>query len=162
MALNENQSSALAGLERVECRLARGSDAAELMPLIRAYYRFDGIRFQSAAISAALATLLRRPSLGRVWIMRDRAMAVGYVVLTFNYDLEFGGLEGIVTDLYIRAEYRGHGLGRRALDLVRTHCRSLGIQALELQVERHNRDARQFYRRLGFRELSRIVMTRPV
>jgi hypothetical protein len=65
-------------------------------------------------VDAALRKLLRSRSLGRIWLMRDGAKAVGYVVLTFTY-LEFGGLEGIVTDLFIRSEYRTRGLRRHAL-----------------------------------------------
>ena len=82
---------------QITLRIARVSDAPELLRLIRTYYRFDGIRFQKSVIDAALRKLLRRRSLGRIWIMRDGVKPAGYVMLTFNYDLEFGGLEGIVT-----------------------------------------------------------------
>jgi hypothetical protein len=56
---------------QITFRIARISDAPELLRLIRAYYRFDGIRFQKSVIDAALRKLLRRRSLGRIWIMRD-------------------------------------------------------------------------------------------
>jgi GNAT superfamily N-acetyltransferase len=129
---------------QVEFRQARISDSPELLRLIRAYYRFDGIRFESKIVDAALRKRLRSRSLGRIWIMRDGAKPVGYVVLTFAYDLEFGGLEGIVTDLFIRSEYRARGLGRHALTLVHAYCRSAGIRTIELQVEEHNTDAHKF------------------
>ena len=147
---------------QITLRIARASDAPELLRLIRAYYRFDGIRFQKSVIDAALRKLLRNRSLGRIWIMRDGVKPVGYVMLTFNYDLEFGGLEGIVTDLFIESAYRNRGLGRGALETVDDYCRSAGIRAVELQVEQHNRDAQTFYRKLGFRRLTRIVMSRDV
>jgi ribosomal protein S18 acetylase RimI-like enzyme len=83
-------------------------------------------------------------------------------VLTFNHDLEFGGLEGIVTDLFIESEYRNRGLGRNALELVDDYCRSAGIRTVELQVEEHNKSAQAFCRKLGFRKLRRIVMSRDV
>jgi ribosomal protein S18 acetylase RimI-like enzyme len=83
-------------------------------------------------------------------------------VLTFNHDLEFGGLEGIVTDLFIESEYRNRGLGRNALELVDDYCRSAGIRTVELQVEEHNKSAQAFYRKLGFRKLRRIVMSRDL
>jgi ribosomal protein S18 acetylase RimI-like enzyme len=141
---------------------ARISDAPDLLQLIRAYYRFDRIRFRLNSIAPALRKLLRNPSLGRIWIMCDGAKAVGYVVLTFNYDLEFGGFEGIVTDLFILSEYRTRGLGRRALAVVYAYCRSARIHTVELQVEEHNQDAQKFYLKLGFRKLSRIVMSLDV
>jgi hypothetical protein len=56
---------------QITLRIALVSDTPELLRLIRAYYRFDGIRFQKSVIDAALRKLLRRRSLGRIWIMRD-------------------------------------------------------------------------------------------
>ncbi|MGH7839952.1 MAG: GNAT family N-acetyltransferase [Candidatus Binataceae bacterium] len=150
------------GGSRVRIEVARPADLADLLPLIRAYYRFDHIRFNPRMMEPALARLLRSRALGRVWIMRDGHSAVGYVVLTFNYDLEFDGLEGLVTDLFIRAELRGGGLGRRALEVVDSYCRIRGIRAVELQVETDNKTAQAFYRKIGFKQLSRVVMTRAV
>lgn len=94
--------------------------------------------------------------------MRDGRKAVGYLVLAYNFDLEFGGLEGLVTDLFVEEKYRGRGLGERALELADDYCRSRGIGTIELQVEAENRAARAFYRRIGFAQLSRVVITREV
>jgi ribosomal protein S18 acetylase RimI-like enzyme len=143
-------------------RGARLSDQAHLLRLIRAYYRFDGIRFRSASVEKALQRLLHSRALGRVWLMLDGDKAIGYVVLTFNFDLEFGGLEGLVTDLFVIEKYRGRGLGKRALEAVDAYCRSRGIGTVELQVTAENTEAQAFYRTIGFEQLSRIVMTRDI
>ncbi len=143
-------------------RNARPSDQADLLRLIRAYYRFDGIRFRPASIEKALQRLLHSRALGRVWLMLDGDKAIGYIVLTFNFDLEFGGLEGLVTDLFVIEKYRGRGLGKRALDVVDDYCRSREIDTVELQVTAENKQAQAFYRRIGFEQLSRVVMTRDV
>src|SRR5262245_32300850 len=80
--------------------LARRKDLEDLVRLVRAYYRFEGIRFRQSAL-VALRKLLTVPTLGRAWILRDRGRAIGYAILTFNFDVEFGGLEGMLTDLYL-------------------------------------------------------------
>ena len=139
-------------------RRARASDQAELLRLIRAYYRFDQIRFDPRATPTALRTLLRKPSLGRVWVAENGARLVAYLVLTYNYDLEFGGNEGIVTELYVENRSRGSGLGRKLIDAARAFCHKSGIGTVELQVSKDNRRARAFYKALGFREFDRIVM----
>lgn len=139
-------------------RKARASDAVELLALIREYYRFDGIRFDQKRIGVALRKLLRDESLGCAWIVEQDGAAAGYVILTFNYDLEFGGMQGFVTDLFLREKYRGRGLGKASLDCVGDYCRARKISAIELQVEHDNRAAQKFYRKLGFRRVSRIVM----
>jgi len=139
-------------------RIARPSDLDELLGLIAAYYRFDGIRFDRKTIARALHTLLRKPALGRVWVAQGATGLVAYLVLTFNYDLEFGGLEGMITDLYVEAGWRRYGVGRQLIDLARSFCHKSGIGTLELQVTRANRRARAFYKALGFREFDRVVM----
>lgn len=146
----------------IAVRRARRGDAPELLSLIREYYRFDEIRFRGAAIKSALERLLKNRKLGSVWILRDGIKAVSYVMLAFTFDLEFGGFEGLVTDLYIDAKYRGRGLGERALKVVDEHCRSQGISTVELQVVEDNEDAQAFYRKIGFKRLNRIVMAREV
>ena len=137
-------------------------DRSELLRLIRAYYRYDGLQFRSSIVATALTRLLKSRSLGRIWLMRDGSKAIGYVILTFNYDLEFGGFEGIITDLFIAGSYRGQGLGKRALAIVCNHCRSVGIGAVELQVEEHNETARDFYLHCGFRKLPRMILSKDV
>lgn len=139
-------------------RTARSSDLRELLRLVGAYYRFDRIRFERRTIRGALSTLLRRPALGRVWVAEGRKGLVAYLVLTFNYDLEFGGFEGMITELYVEARWRRFGIGRRLIDLARSFCHKSGIDTLELQVSRNNRKARAFYKSLGFREFDRVVM----
>jgi ribosomal protein S18 acetylase RimI-like enzyme len=139
-------------------RTARSSDLHELLRLVEAYYRFDGIRFERKTIAAALGTLLRNRALGRVWVAQGRWRLVAYLVLTFNYDLEFGGLEGMITELYVEARWRRFGVGRRLIDLARSFCHKSGIDTLELQVSKDNRKARAFYKALGFREFDRVVM----
>ena len=154
--------SPIADAPTISIRLARPRDREALIPLIRAYYRFDHIRFNPRTLWPALDRLLRSRSLGRIWLICDSACAIGYVVLTYHYDLEFGGIEGLITDLFVEEAYRGAGLGRRALDVVDDFCRDRGIRMVELQVEQDNVVAQEFYRRIGFKPLTRIVMTRDV
>ncbi len=141
---------------------AKSADFARLLELIREYYRYDGIRFSARSIGPALRRMLRDETLGLAWLIHHDSEVAGYVILTFNYDLEFGGMQGIVTDLYLREEHRGRGLGRLALDAVAKYCRGHKISAIELQVEHDNKAAQAFYRKLGFRPLSRIVMGKSV
>jgi GNAT superfamily N-acetyltransferase len=142
-----------------DIRFASRSDKSGLLPLIRAYYRFDSIKFDHGKIVQALDRLLRSRSLGRIWVIevRKRELA-GYAILTYNYDLEFGGIQGIITDLFITEAYRRQGFGARMISAIVSFCRTNGISAIELQVTRCNCRARKFYHSLGFETLDRLVM----
>ncbi|MBF6571559.1 MAG: GNAT family N-acetyltransferase [Candidatus Binataceae bacterium] len=141
---------------------ARPADFAELLTLIRAYYRHDGIRFRPRLVEPALSRLLRSPRFGRIWLMRDGSKPIGYVAFTFHYDVEFGGVQGVITDLFIRSAYRGKKLGARAIGVIDAHCRSRGIGSMELQIVHGNRIAERFYRKIGFRKLDRGIMAREL
>jgi ribosomal protein S18 acetylase RimI-like enzyme len=142
-----------------QIRFARPSDRPRLLRLVKQYYRFDSIDFDERITGRALQRLLNDKSLGRAWVLDSERRLVGYAVLTYNYDLEFGGIEGIVTELYVVPRYRSRGLGAQLIDEIRRFCRNKGISAIELQVGRDNRRARAFYRKIGFRALDRIVMS---
>jgi len=124
------------------------------------YYEFDGIRFRTREIKSSLEILLRDPSIGRVWLIRLGSEDVGYIILTFSFDVEFGGRQGTVMDLYIVDGYRRLGLGRKTFRFIETACRELGLEALELQVERKNIAAQAFYGKLGFEPHDRIPLSK--
>ena len=144
---------------QLKIRPAARSDLARMLPLIEAYYKFDSIDFDARVIRPALSRLLRDKSLGRGWVADAAGSLAGYAILTYNYDLEFGGTEGIITEFFIAPTYRREGLGARMIATVREFCRSARIGTIELQVSRANRPARSFYQALGFTPSDRIVMS---
>lgn len=146
----------------VRIHAARPADFPDLLRLIRAYYRYDGIRFRAKTVAAGLREMLRNPACGQMWIVRDGARAIGYVAFSFHYDVEFGGRQGVITDLFIRSGYRRRGLGALLLATVDDYCRSAGIRSMELQVIHGNRAAEAFYCKHGFRRLERNIMAREL
>lgn len=103
--------------------------------------------------------MVERPELGYVWLVRADGTSVGYVVLTLCYSLEYGGRSAYVDDLFIRAPYRGRGLGRSALEHVRRACEALEIRAVHLEVDRADSAAQALYRGFGFVETDRQLLT---
>ena len=137
-------------------------DMAALLRYIKAYYRFDRISFSHEAIRAGLLLLLKEQMLGRAWLIRARRKSIGYLLLTFGFDLEFGGRQATVTDFYIDGRYLRKGVGRKALMEVEEFCRACGVKALELQVTRKNARALAFYKQLGFEAYDRVPMSKRI
>jgi len=133
-------------------------DHGTLLKFVSAYYRFEKIKFNRTSLSKGLDTLLRNISHGQAWLMENHSKPVGYAVLTYNFDLEYGGVEGMLTDLYVEKRYRNQGIGSLALFEIEDFCRERGIQTIELQVLGHNKNAEVFYRKAGFATLARKVM----
>lgn len=144
----------------VEFKPAGRSHIDTLTRLIKQYYAFDHIPFRRDEIGASLRTFIRDKSLGRAWLIRVGNRTAGYVVVIFWFDLEFGGRSGLITDLFLVPAHRRQGVGRKPLQFVESFCRESGINALELQVDRFNTSAQNFYVANGFQRHDRIPMSK--
>jgi ribosomal protein S18 acetylase RimI-like enzyme len=134
-------------------REAGQSDVATLVGLMRDFYAESGYVLVEPRAEAAFEALLARPELGRIWLaVRDGEVA-GYVVVTFVFAMEHGGLAAVVDDFYIRPEARGEGLGKSALAAVRRACKALGARAMRVEVGVDNHVAQAVYRSVGFEPL---------
>ena len=141
-------------------KIAEKSDTGTLVEFIREYYEFEHLKFDESIVRTALAKILDDDSLGRVWLIQHGDEAIGYVVLTFGYSLEFRGRDAFIDELYIRESYRGQGVGMSVIQFIESVCPSLGIQALHLEVERKNTAAQNLYRKVGFKDHNRYLMTK--
>jgi ribosomal protein S18 acetylase RimI-like enzyme len=142
----------------VSLRPANLTDLAELLPRTRALNAHEGIAIDPAALEAALAHLLREPSLGCAWLVERDGAPIGYAIVTFGYDLEFAGRDAYLTELWIDPPARGGGAGSEALRLLDPELRARGVHALHLQVRPDN-PALRLYERSGFVASPRLVMT---
>ena len=143
-------------------RSATSSDIDAILALMRLYYADEGYPFVEADARSALGELLGAPTLGRVWVADAGGTLVAYAVLTLGFSLEYGGRDAFVDDVYVTPEYRGQGLGQSALALVDAACRDAGVRALHLEVERHKVGAQALYRRFGFVDHDRYLMTKQL
>lgn len=126
------------------------------------YYEFDHLRFDEAKARLALDRLLDEPSLGGVWTIHARNETAGYFVLALGFSLEFHGRDAFLDELYLRAPFRGRGIGGAAIRFAEEACRSFGVVALHLEVERANVNALEVYRRSGFVDHDRYLMTKLI
>lgn len=142
------------------CRCAAPTDLDLLLDLMRQFYAIDGYPFAPVVARGALADLIGDAALGRVWLILDGAVPVGYLAVTFGYSLEYGGRDAFIDEFFVRADARGRGLGTRALRFAIEECRHLGVRALHLEVEGGNARAEALYRAQGFGGNRRALLTR--
>jgi ribosomal protein S18 acetylase RimI-like enzyme len=140
-------------------RAATIADLAELLPRTRALNDHEGIAVGTPALEAALDRLLRDPTLGGAWLVERDAQSIGYVVVTFGYDLEFAGRDAWLTEIWIDPPARGQGAGTAALALIADELRALDVRAVHLQVRADN-PAIRVYHRAGFATVPRQILSR--
>ncbi|WP_412527130.1 GNAT family N-acetyltransferase [Burkholderia lata] len=105
------------------------------------------------------ASLLAHPFLGEARLREQRMLieavylpqAETWVACRAGEPVGFIGLlDGSIGGLFVAPALHGHGIGRALVE----HALALK-GALDLEVYADNRDARAFYTRLGFEEVSR-------
>jgi GNAT superfamily N-acetyltransferase len=141
-------------------RPATPGDVDAVVALMADYYAQDGYTFIADEARAAARMLIDDPSLGRLWVARDEGAVVGYVAVALGFSFEYRGREAFVDELLIAESHRGRGLGREALEVAERYCRQQGVNALHLEVERHRETALELYRRRGFEDHNRYLMTK--
>jgi GNAT superfamily N-acetyltransferase len=131
-------------------RIATVEDAEVLMPLVRAYHEFEGIRSTEPERAQSIAPLLSDDSLGRVWIILEQGQAVGYIAVCFGYSIEFGGRDAFLDEFFLVPTARSRGLGGKVLEAVKSDVAHLGVRAMHLEVAKANLSAKKFYAKAGF------------
>ena len=144
----------------VEVQIATAGDIDSLLPMIAELYAHEHIPFDEEVLRPALWTLLTSHSLGFVCLMRVNGAPAGYLITTFGYDIEFGGRQATVTDVYVQPEFRRQGVAAAALQFAEQTCRDRGVRALELQVSDGNTSASDAYEKAGFAMSKRFVMNK--
>lgn len=147
-------------MHEVSFRIATGQDVEGLIEYMRVFYAIDGYAFDESVARESLSEFVSSPSLGTIWLIELDLVSVGYVALTYSYSFEYHGRNAYVDELYIDSEYRGHGIGTKALDFVLAHCRTQKVKAVHLEVERGNVVGQSLYRKTGFVDHDRFLMTK--
>ena len=138
------------------------SNIGTIVNFMAEYYAYDRLPFEGGTARSLLEELVSDRSLGRAWLIRYGDDAAGYCVLTMGYSLEFHGRYAVIDELFVREQYRGKGIGTRALEILREIAREQGVTVLRLEVERKNVNAHELYKKAGFEDNDRYLMTNRI
>jgi len=84
------------------------------------------------------------------FVFVDGEKIFGYAITAHSYTTEFGGECVWIEDIFIKAEYRGHGVGTKFIQ----HIQELyPDKILRLEAEPDDVKLLNFYKRFGFKEL---------
>lgn len=138
----------------IRIRDAAASDVSVLLQMMRDLAEHDGL---SDALIATEATLLRdgfgeRPRFHAV-IAEVEGEVAGYVTYTEPYAAWRGTTRVAIDDVFVRAQFRGRGVGTAMMMRLRDIGRERGAM-IKWEMEADNHQAKAFYEKLG-------AVTRP-
>lgn len=142
----------------MKLRVATPADTGYLLDMMADLNAIEGIPFSRPKFGRVLKQLLADSSLGLVPLFLVKREIVGYAVVTYNFDLEWGGRDAFITEFYIKPEHRGLGYGALAMALLEKLARRNKVKALHLGVRRENVAAARLYEKAGFTYWTRRVM----
>jgi GNAT superfamily N-acetyltransferase len=148
-------------------RRAVPDDLPVLLDLVAEYCEADRHRFEEAVVRDGLTPLLSDDTFGVIWMIEPEADAApgsataeGYVVVTWGWSIEIGGLDVVLDEFYVRSQ--GKGKGSDALRVVEADCRRRGVKRIFLETELANERARRLYERHGYRADTSIWMSKEL
>jgi len=149
-------------VSQLQLREASLQDEEMLIPMMRALAQQDPevIPFNESSARAAFHQFLSIPNFGRIWLLYCGADPIGYIILTIGFSFEFRGHDAFIDELYILPAHRRRGYGRQAMEYVAQKALEMGVNAIHLEVDPGNDAALELYRRSGYRDHKRYLMTK--
>lgn len=145
----------------LDYRAATLSDIDVLLPLMRCLQEDDpwSVPFHEEKVRETLRELIANPSAGRAFLICAGELCVGYLVLSFDFSLEFGGKNAWIDELFVQREFRNKGIGSKTVEFAGRTARECGAKVLHLEVNRGNQ-AIDLYRRCGFEDHDRYLLSK--
>ncbi|MBU2993669.1 GNAT family N-acetyltransferase [Octadecabacter sp. 1_MG-2023] len=141
--------------------LAAPDDAPRLLKLIGDFHSEVRIDRTDEQREAALMPLLQGSPLGAAWLFGLAKAPTGYIIITFGWSMEMGGMDAFVDELYIRPNVRKRGIASEVLSEIAKSLSDVGVTALHLEVDRDDEATQRLYSRAHFKMRDRYsLMTR--
>jgi GNAT superfamily N-acetyltransferase len=148
--------------DSITLRPAQPDDIDRLIPLMRGYYRDDGLVFDESVARCIMLRLLSESQWGCVVLAHTATQAIGYGVLCLGFSLELGGNDAYIDELFVVPEHRGQGVAQRILDALEFWARTREVVALHLEVDRENHGAQRVYHARGYDKRDRYYLMTKV
>lgn len=145
-------------------RTATSADIPRLLVMMRDLYEHDAVPFNPVASQAGIQYWLNSlesgiSPLGHIYVIEVAGEPAGYLVLAFNFSLEFGGSCTFIDEFYISESHRSQGNGAHILKQVMDLTAKRGGGAVLLEASDNNDRAMRLYLRSGFSTHPRRLMS---
>lgn len=130
--------------------LGKPEHLEKLLALVSAFHEEAGISLSDERRRAGVAPLLDGIPHGAAYLIGPPRAPIGYIIITFGWSLEFGGMDGFIDEFYLRPSVRRRGIGAETLQSLPRALGGAGLVAMHLEVDKSNQAAQRLYTRAGF------------
>jgi len=129
-----------------------------IVSMMQDFYAIDGYDMDPAVSRENFKTFLDDQNLGQSWIIKENDLVLGYIIVVYFFSFEFKGRVALLDELFLNADARGKGVGRKAVEFVKDYVQEQGCKLVLLEVESHNLPAQKLYESQGFDFHPRNIM----
>lgn len=131
-------------------REIESADLAPFIDLCAEHAEFERMSYERQGKLAMLQRALAcSPPTLYGWVAASQQQLLAYATVTIDFSTWSAAHFMHLDCLYVRAAYRGHGLGSELMKAAIAEARRRGIRELQWQTPEWNVEADRFYRRLG-------------
>lgn len=130
--------------------LAGQDHAALVLALMQRSHEERALPHDDAHRENVIAPLLDGSPLGAVWLIGPARAPLGYVLISFGWSVDLGGMIGWVEDIYIRPSVRKRGIGTEVLHAVAVTLHRADLRALHVRIPGGNDAMARFCAKAGF------------
>jgi len=142
--------------------LAQPGDLDKVLTLVSAFHAESAIDSTDDSRRAGVEPLLSGIPYGAVYLIGPARAPIGYIIVTFGWSVELGGMDAFVDELYIRPAVRRRGIAGEVLSTLPAALSEAGVKALHLEVDRDNETAQKLYLRSRFKARDRYMLMTKV
>ncbi|MCI1966020.1 MAG: GNAT family N-acetyltransferase [Oscillospiraceae bacterium] len=135
-------------------RKLRKEDQAAYFQMAQDFYSSDAVdhMLPRSHFENTFRELMRSEEYAQAFFLEYEGNVAGYALLAKSFSQEAGGVVVWIEELYIKPEYRSHGLCHEFYAFLKERLAGR-VKRFRLEVEDSNQRAIALYRRLGFQNL---------
>lgn len=131
--------------------LAKPADLTKLCDMVAAFHTEAAIDSTQTSRQAAIGPLLDGIPHGAAYLIGPARSPIGYVIITFGWSVEFGGMDGYIDEIYVRPTIRNRGIASEVLSDLPKALAGAGLKALHRKLDRQSEANQRLYTRAGFK-----------
>ncbi|UIR55845.1 GNAT family N-acetyltransferase [Sphingobacterium sp. SRCM116780] len=121
-----------------------------IVAMMQDFYAIDGYHMDANSSRDNFKTFLQDDKLGQSWLIKENDLVLGYIIVVYFFSFEFKGRVALLDELYLNADARGKGVGKKAVQFVQEYVKDAACKLVLLEVEEHNFPAQKLYESQGF------------
>lgn len=124
-------------------------DKEEYIKMVSDFYSSDAVshKIPEEYFERAFQAAIEKNPMIKLYILEQEGNIAGYAAIAVTFTTEGGGNTIWLDELYIKKEYRGHGLGR---ELIKFLKEDKSVKRIRLEITPVNERAKKLYISEGF------------